>query len=262
MSQSGNDTGTRIAPVAEPPGVPMFGTLLASRPERDNARTVHWLLGSVLVHAAAVATLAWATMAIAQEIAPEEQVTLIELPPETAPPPPPPPPPPIDVQAPPPVDIARGFQTLSLPEIVPPEIPPPQVGVRITEADFSGRGTEGGRADGREGAPPQDDLAAAPQFTPMTVRPELMNVEDVLKTLTRTYPPLLRDAGIGGTAVMWFFIDENGTVVRTQLSRSSGYPALDDAAARVAEVMKFSPAMNRDRKVPVWVEIPIVFNTR
>jgi periplasmic protein TonB len=78
----------------------------------------------------------------------------------------------------------------------------------------------------------------------------------------RNYPPLLRDAGIGGTPVVWFFIDENGRVVRTQLSRSSGYPALDEAAINVAQVMQFSPALNRDRRVQVWVEIPIVFTAR
>jgi TonB family protein len=51
-------------------------------------------------------------------------------------------------------------------------------------------------------------------------------------------------------------------VVRTQLSRSSGHPPLDEAALVVAATMRFSPAMNRDRPVPVWVEIPIVFSAR
>jgi hypothetical protein len=48
-------------------------------------------------------------------------------------------------------------------------------------------------------------------------------------------------------------------VLRTQLSKSSGYPALDEAAIAVAKQMQFSPALNRDKKVQVWVEIPIVF---
>jgi periplasmic protein TonB len=106
------------------------------------------------------------------------------------------------------------------------------------------------------------DISRAPTFTPMTVRPELRNQAEVQRALVRNYPPLLRDAGIGGTPVVWFFIDENGRVVRTQLSRSSGYPALDEAAINVAQVMQFSPALNRDRRVQVWVEIPIVFTAR
>jgi periplasmic protein TonB len=107
-----------------------------------------------------------------------------------------------------------------------------------------------------------EDISRAPTFTPMTVRPELQNTREVQRALERTYPPLLRDAGIGGTPVVWFFIDENGRVLRTQLSKSSGYDALDAAAIQVANVMQFSPALNRDKRVQVWVEIPIVFTAR
>jgi periplasmic protein TonB len=107
-----------------------------------------------------------------------------------------------------------------------------------------------------------EDISRAPTFTPMTVRPELQNSAEVQRVLVRNYPPMLRDAGIGGTPVVWFFIDENGRVLRTQLSKSSGYPALDEAAINVAQQMRFSPALNRDKKVQVWVEIPIVFSAR
>jgi TonB family protein len=34
---------------------------------------------------------------------------------------------------------------------------------------------------------------------------------------------------------------------------------MDEAALDVARVMKFSPAKNRGRPVPVWVSIPITF---
>ncbi|CAN5779049.1 hypothetical protein BH23GEM9_BH23GEM9_28020 [soil metagenome] len=107
-----------------------------------------------------------------------------------------------------------------------------------------------------------EDISRAPTFTPMTVRPELQNSREIQQALVRNYPPLLRDAGIGGTPVVWFFIDEDGRVLRTQLSKPSGYPALDEAAINVANQMRFSPALNRDKKVQVWVEIPIVFTAR
>jgi TonB family protein len=96
-------------------------------------------------------------------------------------------------------------------------------------------------------------------FTPMTVRPQLQNVGEVQQALQRAYPPLLRDAGISGRVMVWFFIDEEGRVARTQLHESSGHEAFDDAALRVAEVLKFSPAYNRDQRVPVWNSIPITF---
>ncbi len=107
-----------------------------------------------------------------------------------------------------------------------------------------------------------EDISAAPRFTPFTVRPELKNRTEIARALERNYPPLLRDSGIGGETLVWFFIDENGRVQKTQINKSSGYDALDQAALTVAEQMQFSPALNRDKKVPVWVAIPIVFSSR
>jgi len=114
--------------------------------------------------------------------------------------------------------------------------------------------------------PPEDvtttDISAAPTFTPFTVRPDIRNRLEVARVLEREYPPLLRDAGIGGTVDIWFFIDEEGKVVRTQVDKSSGHKALDDAAIKVSEIIQFSPALNRDKRVPVWISLPITFTTR
>ena len=106
------------------------------------------------------------------------------------------------------------------------------------------------------------DIAAAPTFTPFTVRPELTNVSEIQRALEREYPPLLRDAGIGGSPVVWFFISESGVVQDTRLNKSSGHPQLDNAALKVADIMKFTPALNRDKTVPVWVQLPITFQVR
>ena len=81
------------------------------------------------------------------------------------------------------------------------------------------------------------------------------------RLLEREYPPLLRDAGIGGTAKVWFFIDEAGVVVKTQIHTSSGHAALDEAARSVGSQLLFSPALNRGEAVPVWVALDIVFET-
>ena len=115
--------------------------------------------------------------------------------------------------------------------------------------------------------PPPDevtttDISAAPTFTPYTVRPDIKNRTAVARALEREYPPLLRDAGIGGTVQVWFFIDEDGAVVNTQVNESSGHKALDDAAIQVAEIIEFTPALNRDKRVPVWISLPITFTTR
>ena len=102
-------------------------------------------------------------------------------------------------------------------------------------------------------------LEEAPAFTPFTVKPDVKNREEVQKALEREYPPLLRDAGIVGTVLVWFFIDEEGTVVRTLVRESSGYKGLDEAALKVAGIIQFTPALNRDKRVPVWISLPVNF---
>jgi protein TonB len=243
----------------------MFSTLVASKPKREGASGALAGLVSLVIHGGIVALLFWATMNIGEASeAVEEVINLFEVPEEAPPPPPPPPPPPME-EAPPPVDVAdipQGFQTLSPPTVILPDIPPPSTDMNFDARDFSGEGVEGGRADGNpDREVTVEDIDAAPRFTPYTVAPVLRNTEEARRALQRFYPPLLRDAGIGGTVILWFLIDEQGNVVRTQVQRTSGHEGLDEAATRVAEVMRFTPAMNRDRRVRVWVQLPIEFRT-
>jgi len=114
--------------------------------------------------------------------------------------------------------------------------------------------------------PPTDDgetdISAAPVFTPMTVRPELRNRNEVMQALMREYPPILRDAGIGGQVMVWFFISEEGQVMDSRIYESSGQTQLDDAALKVADIYQFSPALNRDQRVQVWIQLPITFQVQ
>ena len=113
--------------------------------------------------------------------------------------------------------------------------------------------------------PPEEqvvDISAAPTFTPFTVAPDILNRGEVIRAMEREYPPLLRDAGIGGTVQVFFFIDEEGVVQQFQVNVTSGHQALDDAALAVAGVYRFSPALNRDKRVPVWVSFGITFQVR
>ena len=113
--------------------------------------------------------------------------------------------------------------------------------------------------------PPGDmdiNIEDAPIWTAVDIYPFIKNREELQRALEREYPPFYRDAGIGGTARVWFFIDETGKVVKTQIHTSSGYEALDDAALKVSHLYEFSPAMNRDKPVPVWVSLDITFRTR
>ena len=118
-----------------------------------------------------------------------------------------------------------------------------------------------------------------PVFTPMTIRPEIRNRAEVQQALMRLYPPRLRDDGIGGRVVLWFFISEEGRVLDRRVSRSSGHEELDEAALNVADVFRFTPAMDSRQilepgpishpvirygevPVPVWIQLPITFQAQ
>ncbi len=106
------------------------------------------------------------------------------------------------------------------------------------------------------------EVEAKPEVTPMTDEPRLRNADQVRQWIQEAYPESLREQGIGGTANLWFFIDETGTVQRLMVNQSSGYDELDRAALQVASGMEFEPARNGDEAVAVWVALDIRFETQ
>ncbi len=92
--------------------------------------------------------------------------------------------------------------------------------------------------------------------------PRLRNRDHVSRTLQRHYPPELRSRGAGGTVALWLFIDEKGDVKRRMIRTSSGLCALDRAALEVSSVMRFEPALRDGVPTKVWVQMPVVFQTR
>ena len=114
-------------------------------------------------------------------------------------------------------------------------------------------------------APPTEsetaqEIRAEPSFTPYTVAPLLRNRDEAARAILANYPRTLRDAGLGGEVMMWFFIDEKGQVLETRVAKGSGFGELDEAAKKVAPMLAFTPAKNRDVAVPVWVQIPVTFS--
>lgn len=138
-------------------------------------------------------------------------------------------------------------QTPKTPKITPSVSPPPEA--PLPEDPTPERHT-------------MEHMIKAPTFTPYTQPPDITNRSDVTAALQEAYPKELREAGIEGTAQVWFFIDAEGVVQRLQINKSSGDPDIDAAALRVASVVQFSPALNRDEPVAVWISLPISFITR
>jgi hypothetical protein len=108
------------------------------------------------------------------------------------------------------VDVpVRGFQTIAAIADIPNEIPPIDLTQRFDPRDYSGKGIEGGVADGR-------DMDVAPgtvvRYSPVF---EVAVVEEkpaMLEAGAPEYPPLLRQAGVQGRAVLEFVVDTWGRV--------------------------------------------------
>jgi TonB family protein len=90
----------------------------------------------------------------------------------------------------------------------------------------------------------------------------LRNEGAVASALRSEYMPLLRNARIGGIVVLWIRIDEKGNVVAHRIKDSSGHPLLDQAALRVVDRMRFTPASYEGARVAVWIDVPVVFDPR
>lgn len=108
------------------------------------------------------------------------------------------------------------------------------------------------------GARPSD----VPSYIPRDVEPRMKNAAALQRLLQQRYPSMLREAGVSGTVGVYFFVDADGQVTNAQVQRSSGYPQFDQVALEVAQRGEFTPAMNRDKPVGVWIVLPVEFKTR
>jgi TonB family protein len=81
------------------------------------------------------------------------------------------------------------------------------------------------------------------------------------KDLPFQYPPALYAKRVQGNVTLRIFIDENGKVRpdSTRVEEPSGYPALDSAAIRGSQELRFVPAKRRGEPVAVTVLFPVYF---
>lgn len=76
----------------------------------------------------------------------------------------------------------------------------------------------------------------------------------------KRYPAVARLRGWQGTAVLSLTVSASGAVTGSALSRSSGYPLLDEQALRMlAEVMPLPAAPPGLHGRPLVIELPVVF---
>lgn len=98
-------------------------------------------------------------------------------------------------------------------------------------------------------------------FTPYTVKPRCnrgCSAEDIL----RNVPPLLRRSGVACELTVGIRIDTSGNVTATDLLKSSGNAACDQAAQQWARTTRWTTAYNRDQPVVVWIAQPVSITTQ
>src|SRR5215210_8306453 len=176
----------------------MFTQLIESKPvkEKQGGGTVF----SVVLHSALIAAAVYGTLHAREvmEKPKQEDVKFVEVKKEPPPPPKEEPPPPKDVVAAPPPP--KGFQVLTAPIKIPDVIPDIDLTKKVTdEADFSGKGIEGGIAKGVAGGTPTKDqtyfeFQVEKQVVPVPGNP------------TPKYPEALISSAVAGEVLAQFVV--------------------------------------------------------
>ncbi|MDQ3309094.1 MAG: energy transducer TonB [Gemmatimonadota bacterium] len=290
----------------------MFKNLPSTLGVRKSVWTPSTIMVSVAIHAAVLGGVYSSVNAAdeAEKKVKEEQLVMLEIkpeppapPPEPVEPPPPPPPEPEPEPEPKPVpkaprpvvtpptpkpapkpQVAKGTQTVRPPVKPPIGIPAEDRNARAVNLDdFSGKGREGGVAQGTTTGTAMaitEKVKAAPPAPPAppAARVDSSNFvydagtvgtpaglsdsgrRDLGRLLERNYPPNLRDSGVTGQAVMQFVVDENGRVEGSTIKViSSTHDAFGDASRDVLRQARFTPARVGSRKVRMMLQLPITW---
>lgn len=232
----------------------MFDQLIetkAAKQKRSGGTIISIVLHAVLISAAVVLTKKTAD---ALEKPKEEKVVLQENKKEPEPEKPKEQPKqqqPVAQVAPP-----KGFQVITPPIDIPDVIPDVDLSKKATdEADFSGKGVQGGVAKGVEGGT-GPVISDQPYFD--------FQVEKAAAAIpgsgSPAYPEMLKSSGVEGEALVQFIVDTTG---RAELGSFKVLRASHDAFGQAVRAalprMRFLPAEIGGRKVRMLVQQPFAF---
>jgi TonB family protein len=233
----------------------MFDVLLASGARLELKPA--WLTTSLVTHGLVLTLAAVATRAALdtpRAMVADPAIMLFVPKPPPAPPPEvkqEPPAPSLVVAEPPP----KGFQTVVALQDIPEVIPPVDLTQRpLDPRDFTGRGVEGGVAEGVVGGTGKvDDWSGAGGLDAIyeaTTNDERFVQATLVSQPTPRYPKALEVAGIEGRVAFEFVIDTTGRVEPVSIRILESNHAAFEAAARAALTGAiFRPARMRGRPV-------------
>ena len=137
----------------------------------------------------------------------------------------------------------------------PPEIPRPPPSVIPVEDDDPDAVVTIPELDKLWHRPPPPQIPPPDSFIIHDKPPE------PIRRTNPQYPKLARLAQLEGTVFVSAYIDTTGKVIRAHVAQSA-HEILDTAALQAIKQWEFSPAMNRDKPVAVWITIPITFRLK
>ena len=75
------------------------------------------------------------------------------------------------------------------------------------------------------------------------------------------YPPALYARKVQGNVTLYLYVDHDGQAVpdSTRIEESSGYAALDSAAVKGSQELRFAPAKSRGKPLGVSILFPVYF---
>lgn len=227
----------------------MFNNLLESKPKKSKSKGL--VATSMILHVGLIGLAVIATAHARQtlEKPKQEKIDFVEVkknepePPKNEPPP--------QVVAPPP---PKGFQVLSAPVEIPDVLPDIDLSKKVTdEADFTGKGQQGGVSKGVERPVVQQDQ---PYFEFQVEKP----VVQAPGSSAPRYPDILRQAGVEGEVLAQFVVDTLGKAETGSFKvLKSSHDLFAQAVRSALPAMRFIPAEVGGRKVKQLVQQPFAF---
>lgn len=186
-----------------------------------------------LFYLALVSGLAREAMELAQDVG------IIDLPP--------PPPPPEDLKEPPPPPPT---------DLPPPVVPPPLIDLPT----FTGPTTAiSAEVSDKPQQPAPRVVAPPPRPVQVTAPSAAYNARALANALNSCYPSASRRLSEEGRVLAVVTIGTNGRMSALQVSQSSGFNRLDEAAECVVRKLKFNPGTRDGQPVEMQVTLPVVF---
>jgi protein TonB len=101
---------------------------------------------------------------------------------------------------------------------------------------------------------PKEEIPDAGVFIAFEQPPQLV------KRVQPIYPEMARQAGVGGKVVVQFYVDKKGDVKKAQVIKADPRGlGFEEAAVEAVMQWKFTPALQREYPVGVWVAQTITF---